>query len=364
MLRIFRSYAEAKSLLQVAKMLNQEGIPPPRGKSWSKHAIQHILQNTRYIGKLRWGSTKEVRDPETGRKERRDLPPVQWDTREAPELRIVSDELWASVADQRARATHKIGIQRSGGMSRTEAARNYLLSGLGKCGSCGGNMVIVTNNPSRYGCANHRHRGNCANRATIKQIDLELAFVQALSANLRKEELREDVVLGLYEHLQGAKIKRMGSEQSTADRRVGLETSRRTQATHQENILKAIREGCGARALYEDLVQVEARIARIDETLATSVKVAAREIGIDEVREFVNSHVHLFEELLLGAPERVRHEFQKRISTITLTPSVDERGPVYRVTGDVDLFSVAEGVVQTNQVELIGLHYTISCRRS
>jgi len=55
----------------------------------------------------------------------------------------------------------------------------------------------------------------------------------------------------------------------------------------------------------------------------------------------------------------VRHELQKRIKSITLTPSVKELGSVYKVSGDVALFSSPESVVQSNQVHLIGLQYTI-----
>jgi len=54
----------------------------------------------------------------------------------------------------------------------------------------------------------------------------------------------------------------------------------------------------------------------------------------------------------------VKAEFQRRITSITLTADVDEHGPIYRITGDVDLFSVPKNVMQTNQVHLIGLHYT------
>lgn len=45
--------------------------------------------------------------------------------------------------------------------------------------------------------------------------------------------------------------------------------------------------------------------------------------------EFVNGHAHYFEELLMGSAEQLKAEFQRRIRSITLTPSVDERGPLY-----------------------------------
>lgn len=58
----------------------------------------------------------------------------------------------------------------------------------------------------------------------------------------------------------------------------------------------------------------------------------------------------------------VKHELQKRMSVLTLTPEMREGQPVYRVTGDVALFSGADGVVQNNQVHPLALHYTIPVR--
>jgi hypothetical protein len=69
--------------------------------------------------------------------------------------------------------------------------------------------------------------------------------------------------------------------------------------------------------------------------------------------------VRSFGEVLTDEPEVVRHDLQKRISSITLTPAVDERGHHYKVTGDVELFSVPEGAVQDNPVELVDLHYNM-----
>jgi hypothetical protein len=48
-----------------------------------------------------------------------------------------------------------------------------------------------------------------------------------------------------------------------------------------------------------------------------------------------------------------------RIRSLTLTPGINEQGPFYTVSGDVDLFAVPPDAVQTNQVDLIGLQYTI-----
>jgi hypothetical protein len=63
--------------------------------------------------------------------------------------------------------------------------------------------------------------------------------------------------------------------------------------------------------------------------------------------------------LLSREPEIVKHELQKRITSLTLTPQVTDGVRAYLVSGDVGLFSGTEDVVQTNQVDLISLHYQI-----
>ena len=124
-LRIFTAYADGMSLKQIAAMLNAEGIPTsqgPRSKrqtTWSRGAVRTILSNTRYIGKLAWGTTVEKIDPESGRRVREHVPQERWDTREAPELRIIADQLWNKVQAVRTQKT-TVGVQKTGGIQRFE----------------------------------------------------------------------------------------------------------------------------------------------------------------------------------------------------------------------------------------------------
>ena len=146
------------TLLQIASMLNGDGVPTSqphlskRKPHWCKTAIREMLRNKRYIGKPAWGQSVESRDPETGKLVREDLPESQWQKIELPDLRIISDELFDRVQKQFCLATHGFGVKRLGGMTRTEASRRYLFSGILRCDVCGGNMRITTTRPARYGC--------------------------------------------------------------------------------------------------------------------------------------------------------------------------------------------------------------------
>lgn len=118
-------------------------------------------------------------------------------------------------------------------------------------------------------------------------------------------------------------------------------------------------ESGALKALYEELELVVRTIERIDEKLAGLNRPPLPEVTLQQVREFVNSQIEDLEKLLFGSAEALKMDFQRRITQIVVTPVQDETGRFFRITGDVDLFVAPEGVVRTNQVDLIGLHYTI-----
>jgi hypothetical protein len=122
-------------------MLNTEGIPGPRGGAWDKSAIHGnpkrgtgILNNEIYIGKLIWNRQRFVKDPQTGKRQARPNPAAEWITADVPDMRIVDQDLWDKAKSR----------QEGRRIEHTEAEAwerrkpRFLLTGLVKCGCCGG----------------------------------------------------------------------------------------------------------------------------------------------------------------------------------------------------------------------------------
>jgi site-specific DNA recombinase len=72
---IFERFAAGMSANAIAKQLNAEGVPGPRGLLWRDTAIRAhrqrgtgILNNELYIGRLVWNPLRYVKDPETGKR--------------------------------------------------------------------------------------------------------------------------------------------------------------------------------------------------------------------------------------------------------------------------------------------------------
>jgi site-specific DNA recombinase len=154
--RIFTEYADGKSPRDIAHDLNSDGIKPPRGDSWNASTINGnkqrghgMLLNELYVGRIVWNKVRMIKDPATGKRISRPNPPDQYRLAEAPHLRIVNDDLW-----QKAQARKQVVSNRDPSKPR-QNKRRRILSGLLRCGSCGGGMSSIgeRNGTARIQCS-------------------------------------------------------------------------------------------------------------------------------------------------------------------------------------------------------------------
>jgi len=186
--RIFDAYSSGRSARVIAKTLNEEGIPGPTGGAWNASTINGsqkrrdgILSNETYIGRLIYNRQSFFKDPATGKRIPRLNPPDQWIVTEAPELRIVSDELWAAAQSVKAQFS-RLPIDLCHRPKR-------LLSGLCTCGVYGGAFTVIGTN--RMGCSTNRDRGTCDNGRTISVPRLENRVLGGLAQALEAPEYAE-----------------------------------------------------------------------------------------------------------------------------------------------------------------------------
>ena len=232
--RIFEAFAAGKSPRAIAVALNKEGIRGPRGRSWGPSTIYGnwrrgtgILNNELYVGRLVWNRQRFVKDPQTGKRIAKPNPESEWITQDVPELRVVRDELWLQVKERQA-ATRKLLVEDRNGI-RSERARRptYLLSGLLKCGDCGGGVSKIS--AQHYGCSNARNRGTCENRLTIRRDVLEEIVLVGLKKRLMHPDLVKEFIAEYHRELNrlGRRRKARGARPS-ADLKASVARSARS----------------------------------------------------------------------------------------------------------------------------------------
>jgi DNA invertase Pin-like site-specific DNA recombinase len=194
---MFERHAEGWSPVSLAHELNRLGVPAPRGGTWAVSAIfgtaqrgLGILNNQLYIGRVLWNRRQWLKDPETGARRYVERPESEWLVRDAPELRIISDQLWEATRQR----IHPKGDAIAAATRGARAPRT-LFGGLLVCATCGGAVVAV--DARRYGCSVHKDRGPAAcaseNFVPRKAVDTRLLAVV-------KEEMEAPEVIAAVQH--------------------------------------------------------------------------------------------------------------------------------------------------------------------
>lgn len=184
--RIFTEYLAGTSPRDIAHMLNAEGIAGPRGAKWTAATINGntkrghgILQNPIYAGRLVWNRVRMVRDPDTGKRLSRLNPKDQWQHAEVPELALVDPAMWEAVQTRKADRAH---------LPHERQQRNpkRILSGLLRCGKCGGGMSAHDKRGGvvRIRCTTHTESGSCDNARRYRLDKIEAAVIAGVSARL------------------------------------------------------------------------------------------------------------------------------------------------------------------------------------
>ena len=168
--RIFKEYTDGITPRQIAATLNGEGISSPRGGLWNASTINGsrlrrngILNNELYLGRITYNRQRFIKDPETGKRISRLNPEHEWVITDVPALRIIDKKTWDRAQQIKSRYTSQHGNKRQ--------TTKRLLTGLIKCGCCGGAMTIISR--ERYYCSAKRERGTCDSNVGIKAAEIE-----------------------------------------------------------------------------------------------------------------------------------------------------------------------------------------------
>jgi site-specific DNA recombinase len=192
--RVFRDFIAGHSPKKIAQTLNREGVPGPFGGKWSPSTLYGnakrgtgLLNNELYVGRLVWNRQRFVKDPDTGKRVARMNPRAEWIAKEVPQLRIVSDGVWAAVKERQERTRY--AVRQTGTLAAANRPK-YLFSGLTKCGVCGAGFVLSSGN--RLACFGAREQATCNNRLTIKRDEVEARVLTALKDKLLRQDLFEE----------------------------------------------------------------------------------------------------------------------------------------------------------------------------
>jgi site-specific DNA recombinase len=268
--QIFERYVAGVPPRAIAAGLNHQGIPSPRGGLWNASTINGsrqrkngILNNELYLGRITYNRQRFVKDPDSGKRQSRVNPEHLWVTKEVPALQIIDEATWEAAQTLRGRYSSQAGNKRQ--------TKKRLLSGLVRCGGCGGAMTII--NRARYSCSARRERGTCNCPVSISVVELEDRILNALKNILiGREELIAEFAASFREEVQRL---RRSKHQNADIYRKELEKVNRS----IERALTFILEGDGdPGSIRQKLSELEARKRDLERQLTQTDPSPALEI--------------------------------------------------------------------------------------
>ena len=182
---------------------------------------------------------------------------------ERPDLAIIDPVVWAKTQSRMKHVEDSYGERVEGRFvkprNRAAAGSRYLLSGLLRCGVCGGNMSVTGGDRNgkdgrRYGCSQHASKGPtvCVNSLSIKTTLADEAIAAEIRERLLTPRKLEEAAEILREELAAA-IKDSPNQEAVI--RDNLVTVEREVA----NFVRAIASGVDAQSIAEALKKAETR---------------------------------------------------------------------------------------------------------
>lgn len=335
-LRIFTLYAEGLSQNRIAKALNTDGIPSPRGGKWGHLTIRAMVQNEVYSGVVVFNRRAWWRDPQSGKRRKVERPSSEWQCREEPSLRIVPEELWQQTRDrvQRDAKTYTQGKR---------PKKTHPLSGLLQCALCGSQMIIAGNS-RYYRCSSAQKGHGCENRRSLPERAIRTWLLDKIIEVAGEAELLREIRAGLAQAI-GTHHRNLKHE--LAERQTSLTNVKR----RLSKVIDLIVDGDNSVAMRE-------KRAELEEQAELLRQVARRlEAQLNQVLELPTAEQ--LQAFLKGLPELVLRKPQeaKELLSLMLTGPL-ECTPPDKKGGDYTIgFQLSSDWVITTNSRLVGREF-------
>ena len=358
--RIHRMFADGHSPLAIAKQLNEEGIPSPRGEMWARSAIHGdpqdgtgILNNSLYNGIRTWNRARYAVNPDTGKRIRKVNDEENWVITDMPELRIVPAELWERVKARQQLIADKSALMRAtqGKQARTGAGPKYLLSSLLTCGECGANFIMLDRR--RYGCARHKDRGAaaCTNNLKVDRTYLERTLLDSV-----KQRLLTPAAINCFNDKVEDEAKRQLAE--TLDEHQRDEQKLNHVTVEIERLINSIKAGIDPSIVREELnrLQVERDILvqkRAQSQYAAPQVADIIEMAIQRHEQVINHLETLLAERVPEARELLKQLFGGNIQLLPKGNGLLETKIAGHLAGYFSLLTSTPNLLTDSEINVV-----------
>jgi site-specific DNA recombinase len=350
--QIFRLCAAGKGMVSIAKQLNDEGKPAPRNSqgrqiSWSPSSVRSVLFRPLYRGIVTWNRTKKRNT--WGIQQQRKRPEKDWLKISMPELQIVSEAEWKAAHD-RLTATRAVYLRGTKGELWGRPAgtldSKYLLTGLVKCGACGGSLYVKSSSRKGeralfYGCMTFHLRGRtaCANSLLTPMDRANEEVLSVLEHDVLHPNVTKTVV-------RKAVDKFRASEREWKERREALHKQISSIDMELGRLVAAISSGGDIPALVAAVKIANDRRTALSQDLAAVDSQQHSDADYDQLEKELQAHFEAsWQTILTRQVVQTRQILRKLLGPdrLPFIPITNERGSQYEFKGTASIGRLVVG---------------------
>jgi site-specific DNA recombinase len=350
--QIFRLCAAGKGMVSIAKQLNDEGKPAPRNSqgrqiSWSPSSVRSVLFRPLYRGIVTWNRTKKRNT--WGIQQQRKRPEKDWLKISMPELQIVSEAEWKAAHD-RLTATRAVYLRGTKGELWGRPASTldskYLLTGLVKCGACGGSLYVKSSSRKGeralfYGCMTFHLRGRtaCANSLLTPMDRANEEVLSVLEHDVLHPNVTKTVV-------RKAVDKFRASEREWKECREALHKQISSIDMELGRLVAAISSGGDIPALVAAVKIANDRRTALSQDLAAVDSQQHSDADYDQLEKELQAHFEAsWQTILTRQISQTRQILRKLLGPdrLPFIPMTNERGSQYEFKGTASIGRLVVG---------------------
>lgn len=340
--KIFNLCAGGKGMVTIARQLNDEGLSAPRNSqgrqvSWSPSSVRSVLFRRLYIGEVIWNKTKKRNA--WGQQQQKKRPEKEWLTIPMPQLKIISESEWKAAHDRldATRSTYLRGTKGElWGRPASSLESKYLLTGLAKCGKCGGSLYVRSSSRkgSRvlfYGCTNFHLRGKtaCCNNLLTPMDRANEEVLVVIERHVLHPEITRTVV-------RKALAKFKATETEWRERRQVLHKQIAAVETETKRLVSVISAGGDIPALVEALKAAQERREELSKALAHVDSQTHSEADYEELEKELQAHFETSWKTILTRQVGPTRQILRKLfngERLPFIPDSNETGSCYEFQG-------------------------------
>lgn len=314
--------------------------------TWCPSCIRAMLYRERYNGVLTYGATKHTGMRNRARKRGFTTEPV---TLQRVDLKIIDDALWKTV-QKRLKAVRETYIRSNDGnlWGRPDTGREskYLLSGMARCGCCGGNITILGGQKGvhyYYGCSYHVNRGAtvCSNSHKERMEVLEGSILQAIEDHVLSPKAL-DYVLAKTMEIINDRIKQKPQKVPK------LKTEIKKIRQELDHFMALIASGKAPSTVLDQISQRETQLSTLEDELHSyEAPIQFDELRLRRLKKNALAKLEEFRYLIRSNVPKARQALRKlfrnadgEFEKIIIKPVWNGDRLCYEYSGDVSLGGV------------------------